>query len=348
MSIQAFLDFWELKKNKLSIVAPESKNAVRIMTIHKAKGLEFPVVIFPYNLNIYNQIKPKTWFPYEQSNTINSVLIDYGKKLNYLNEEGIAIYNQQREELELDNFNILYVGLTRAVEQLYIISEKVITIKNEENLNFTSGLFINYLKQQRLWDDAKNEYNFGNPKRINFKEKEESSSTFQKRFISNSWKNHNISIVTSSSILWDTEQGKSILYGNLFHEILSKIKTKTDVDEVINQYVFSGIISNEEQLEITEILNRILNHKELSVFFNQNNQVYLEQQIITSDRNIIIPDRIVIIDGKTTIIDYKTGKPDAKYHQQLNNYAQVLEELNFKLDKKLLVYINEEIIVEEV
>ena len=62
----------------------------------------------------------------------------------------------------------------------------------------------------------------------------------------------------------------------------------------------------------------------------------------------MIPDRIVVFKDKTTIIDYKTGKPDKKYHNQVNNYAQILEELSFKIDKKILVYINDEIIVEEV
>ena len=348
MTIQGFLDFWDLKKDKLSIVAPEAKNAIRIMTIHKAKGLEFPVVIFPYNLNIYNQIKPKTWYNYSQSNTIKNVLIDYGKKLNYVGEQGVSLFNNQREQLELDNFNILYVALTRAVEQLYVITEKNITAKNEENLNFTSGLFINFLKQQNLWESEKNDYSFGTSNKVSANLKEANKTVFQTNFISNSWKNHNISIVTSSSLLWDTMQGKSINYGNLIHEILSKIKTKNDVNDVLNNYTFEGVITPDEKTSIVKIINQIINHEHLKDYFNQNNEVFLEQEIITKDKKIIIPDRIVIINNKATIIDYKTGKADPKYYNQINNYAQVLEQLNFKIEKKLLVYINEEIIVEEV
>ena len=348
MTIQGFLDFWDLKKDKLSIVAPEAKNAIRIMTIHKAKGLEFPVVIFPYNLNIYNQIKPKTWYNYSQSNTIKNVLIDYGKKLNYVGEQGVSLFNNQREQLELDNFNILYVALTRAVEQLYVITEKNITAKNEENLNFTSGLFINFLKQQNLWESEKNDYSFGTSNKVSANLKEANKTVFQTNFISNSWKNHNISIVTSSSLLWDTMQGKSINYGNLIHKILSKIKTKNDVNDVLNNYTFEGVITPDEKTSIVQIINQIVNHEHLKDYFNQNNEVFLEQEIITKDKKIIIPDRIVIINNKATIIDYKTGKADPKYYNQINNYAQVLEQLNFKIDKKLLVYINEEIIVEEV
>jgi ATP-dependent exoDNAse (exonuclease V) beta subunit len=348
MTIQGFLDYWDLKKDKLSIVAPEAKNAIRIMTIHKAKGLEFPVVIFPYNLNIYNQIKPKTWYNYSQSNTIKNVLIDYGKKLNYVGEQGVSLFNNQREQLELDNFNILYVALTRAVEQLYVITEKNITAKNEENLNFTSGLFINFLKQQNLWEPEKNDYFFGVSTKVSANLKEANKTVFQTNFISNSWKNHNISIVTSSSLLWDTVQGKSINYGNLIHEILSKIKTKNDVNDVLNNYTFEGVIAPDEKTSIVQIINQIVNHEHLKDYFNQNNEVFFEQEIITKDKKIIIPDRIVIINNKATIIDYKTGKADPKYYNQINNYAQVLEQLNFKIDKKLLVYINEEIIVEEV
>lgn len=347
VSIQGFLDYWELKKDKLSIVAPESRNAVRIMTIHKAKGLEFPVVIFPYNLNIYNQIKPKSWYEYPSEN-VNSVLIDYGKKLNYIGEQGISIYNQQREELELDNFNILYVALTRAVEQLYIISEKKMIAKGDENLNFTSGLFINYLKNNHSWDETKIDFCFGTSKREYIDLDEVNKTTFQSKFISNSWKNHNISIVANSSILWDTEQGDSINYGNLIHEILSKIKTNTDIDEVLVQYVFNGIITKEEEKNIHKIISNVVNHPLLKEYFNQNNQVFLEQEIVTKEKKIMIPDRIVVFKDKTTIIDYKTGKPDKKYHNQVNNYAQILEELSFKIDKKILVYINDEIIVEEV
>jgi len=62
----------------------------------------------------------------------------------------------------------------------------------------------------------------------------------------------------------------------------------------------------------------------------------------------VIPDRLVIKDNKVIIIDYKTGKPDKKYHDQISNYAKTLENLNYLIEKKLLVYINSEISVEEV
>ena len=349
VSINGFLEFWDLKQDKLSIVAPEAKNAVRIMTIHKAKGLEFPVVIFPYSIGIYNQIDPKVWYSFQQNDFEKSLLINYGEKLKFIGKNGTHLFNERREELELDNFNILYVALTRAVEQLYVITDKKIDAKTkQENLNYTSGLFINYLKNNGLWEPTKTDYSFGNSARIKIPISTESDTISQTKFISNSWKNHNISIVANSSLLWDTEQGKAIVYGNLIHEMLSNIKTANDISEVVNQHLFKGTIKLDQENEIRSILKNVVNHPDLSAYFEQNKQVYCEQEILTNDQKIIIPDRLIIEDNNVTIIDYKTGKPDKKYHAQINFYAATLEALNFKINKKLLVYINDEIFVEAI
>ena len=61
-STQTFLQYWEKKKGKLSVTAPEDVNAVQLMSVHKSKGLEFPVVIFPFaNSHIYKEVQPKLW-----------------------------------------------------------------------------------------------------------------------------------------------------------------------------------------------------------------------------------------------------------------------------------------------
>jgi len=289
------------------------------MTIHKAKGLEFPVVIYPYSIDIYNQINPRVWYSYQETGSINSVLVNARKKLNFTGKQGGQLFKQQREELELDNFNLLYVALTRPIEQLYIVSENNISSKNEENLSHTSGLFINFLKELNLWNADKEEYSFGDKERIAIPKKEVNKTVSQTSFITNSWKNHNISIVAKSSLLWDTNQGKAIVYGNLIHEILSKIKTKNDISEVVNQYTYKGTITTIQKNEIIAILNELVNHPKLSDYFEQNRIVYTEQEIVTSEKNIIIPDRLVINNNNVTIIDYKTGNPDIKYHNNLTN-----------------------------
>ena len=350
-SIQEFLEFWEEKKDKLSIVAPENENAVQVMTIHKSKGLEFPVVIFPYDLDIYDQIKPKVWLK-ELSKDFDSfkeLLVPFTKELNYVNDSGSEIYQKSREELELDNFNLLYVALTRSVEQLHIITKYEISSKGEENTNFYSGVFINYLKQQGLWNDEDLEYYFGNSERKSKKILLESSNEVQEEFISTPWQEHNIKMLASASKLWDTNQGKAIDFGNLIHEMLSKIITESDVEDVVHKYLQQGIIAKEQSELIKTSIYKIVNHSELKKYFSEDVTIYNEREIVDVDKQIMIPDRLVFNNNNiVTIIDYKTGKSSKSYHQQLLRYERVLKSMNFKVDKKLLIYINEEILVEEV
>ncbi|SDX63438.1 ATP-dependent exoDNAse (exonuclease V) beta subunit (contains helicase and exonuclease domains) [Lutibacter oricola] len=343
-SILNFLEYWEQKKDSLSIVAPESKSAVRIMTIHKAKGLEFPVVIFPYNMEIYRQIDPKVWFPLEDESKLKSVLVNYNKKLNFTGKVGEALFNKRREELELDNFNLLYVALTRAVEQLYVVTEKM---KSQDSLNYTSNLFVDYLNKIGVYNDDELEYSFGNPQKIIPSKKEEGNAIVPESIISNSWDSVNISVVASSSVLWETDQGDAIDYGNLIHEMLSKINVEENIKGVINKYLFEGTINKKEFVEIERVLINVVSHPKLSVYFQDNNTVYAEKSIFTDKNEIVVPDRVVVIKNKTTVIDYKTGKPESKHEQQVNYYAQVLKNMGFVIDKKILIYINNEIIIKE-
>ena len=345
-----FLEFWELKKDKLSIVASGNTNAVQVMTIHKSKGLEFPVVIFPCDVNIYKQINPKIWFddlPKEYD--FKELLIDYKKDLSLINARGLEIYNQQREELELDNFNLLYVSLTRAVEQLHVITEKKISANGVENVNHYSGVFINYLKEQNLWQEDLLEYNFGNIERAKNKEAPESLAEIHQKFISTPWQEHNIVLLASASKLWDTAQGKAIDFGNLFHEMLSKIITKNDVNSVTIQYHQKGFINNIQLKLIKGMMCLVVNHPKLAVYFSDKVTVFNEREIVDFDNQVVIPDRLVFNHlNEVTVIDYKTGSSSSEHHQQLLKYERVLKSMDFKVGKKLLIYMNTEVDVVEV
>ncbi|MFY9242990.1 MAG: UvrD-helicase domain-containing protein [Polaribacter sp.] len=351
IDINDFLDFWELKKEKLSIVAPESANAVQIMTIHKSKGLEFPVVIFPCDVYVYGQISPKVWLNNLPKNYdhFTELLVNYNKDLSHVSATGLEIYNQQREELELDNFNLLYVALTRAVEQLHVITEFKIKVKGEENTDYYSGVFINYLKQLNLWNNDLLEYSFGDEKRVSKKEDKISVAEVHNKFISTPWQDHNVILLASSSKLWNTTQGEAIDFGNLFHEMLSKIITKNDVDKVVEQYSQQGFIDETQFIEIKDKINAVVNHPKLANYFSNDVIIYNEREIVDVDNQIIIPDRLVFTDNnQVVIIDYKTGNPSNEYHQQILKYERVLKSMNFRVDKKLLIYINDKIDIVEV
>ena len=347
--INAFLEYWEEKKDSISIVVPEEKDAVRIMTIHKAKGLEFPVVVYPYDLDIYKEQNPRVWYPIldkEDYNNFDSLLVNCNKSLEQSGELGNKLYNQHRDELELDNFNLLYVAFTRAIEHLYLIPE----LKQITNTIRTSSQFLmHYLESIQKWDDQQKDYYFGNAERISERTKTTKKSFELSNLLSSSWQSHNINIVASSALLWDTEKGKSILYGNLIHDLLAHIKTADDIDEILKKYIDIGNLKMKEKESIKNVLLEVVNHPELSQYFMQNIKVMNEREILTSSKEIVIPDRIIMNDNnEVVILDYKTGKPEEKYRDQINNYAHVIGQIGFIVTRKLLVYIGETITIDEV
>ncbi|MEO6348926.1 MAG: UvrD-helicase domain-containing protein, partial [Aquaticitalea sp.] len=328
-SFSGFVTYWEIKKEKLSIVSPQGINAVQIMTIHKSKGLEFPVVIFPYaNQNIYFDMSPKTWFPVDKNdfNGFSHLFINLYRDLEELGESGSTMYHNYRSELELDTLNLLYVVMTRAVEHLYVISEMDLDAKQNEKTNVYSGLFINYLKFIQLWDADQVSYTFGSSIR-QLSTKEITTSVTPAQFISTSKEDHHLTIVTNSGYLWDSEQKEAQEKGNLVHNIMAQIKTNVDIPFVIDEFYVSGKVNAEQAKELAIIVKQIVNHHDLIPYFDDRFTSYNETDVITQNGEIFRPDRIVIDELKkeAVIIDYKTGSEKPSHNLQLFTYQSILE-----------------------
>ncbi|WP_299314296.1 UvrD-helicase domain-containing protein [uncultured Aquimarina sp.] len=344
--IIGFLSYWDHKKDKLSIIAPEGEEAIQIMTIHKAKGLEFPCVIYPYaNIDIYREIEPKTWLPVAKKdfNGFREVFVNYNKELSDYGVQAEKIVQERQSQLELDAFNLLYVALTRAEEQLYIISKAEINSKGEGNSNKFSGKFINYLKHIGAWHNEQLSYDFGDPEKP-FKEtvsiKSKTKNITLTKF-ENSRKKRKVHIVTNSGKLWDTSQAAAIEKGNLIHELMSSIYSHKDLDKVVESAFETGMISFLDRETLHNELKMVLDHPELSKYFLEDKQVLNEREIISNGR-IYRPDRVIIdAQGEAAIIDYKTGEHSALHGNQLKEYGLLLQRIGYKLNNQILVYFND-------
>lgn len=348
--LSAFLEYFNSKKEKLSIVSPQDQDAIQIMTIHKSKGLEFPVVIFPYaEINIYEDLEPKEWFNLNPDlyNGFNYALLNYSKAFETYGEQGNQIHLKHQAELELDSLNLLYVALTRPVEQLYVIGKRDINKKGSVNLKSYSGLLIDYLMTIGKWDNLQTLYSFGNQIKPLSKIKAKDLKIIdQKKFISTEKKDHNIKVITNSGYLWDTKQEDAIEKGNLVHDIMQDIKTKNDVSPAVKNFVLNGTINEEQAKGLESIILQIVTHQELAKYYSENNIIYNERDIISKTGKLYRPDRLVISkNNEVVIIDYKTGLHNPKYQHQLQDYQDVLEEMNYKVTKKILLYINKEITI---
>lgn len=338
-----FLEFWEEKKDKLNITSSEEAKAVRIMTIHKSKGLEFPVVIFPFDMQIYGERTPMTWYkPLEGEafKGFSSLLVAASSKIQMTGERGFEIFEELQTEQELDSVNLLYVCLTRAVEQLHVITE---TRKNSTPPKTTSDLIGGYLKSSGLWQEGKSTYCLGSKERVSSKEKERTHSLIQKELLSSSWMDHDLHLVSKASELWDTRQGEAISIGNRFHELMARLHDKNDLEPVIEASIGSGLLELSERDRIVTLLRSLVEHPELKEQFEPGLEVMNERQIFVSESISIIPDRLVFRDRRVWIIDYKTGVQDPKHIMQVNHYAQVMQEMGYEVAERLLVYVNGEV-----
>jgi ATP-dependent exoDNAse (exonuclease V) beta subunit len=340
-----FLIFWDKNAEKFSIPSPEGNNAVRIMTIHKSKGLEFPVVIMPFADEDYNRKpKDKLWLDTEEIDLgIPKALVDNSSAVESFGESASAVFNLKKQEELLDNINVLYVALTRAEEQLYVISQSLKAKNDGEYPNNMASFFIKFLINEGIYDEEKLNYEFGNKKRLS-----KSSKTVDKvksiPIVKEVLNPKNIKIAQREALMWGTHQQEAISYGNIVHEILAFVKDKSDIDLAVVKAIENGLIAYDQVDQVLKTLKEIVNHPELNVCFDGKHAILNEQTIVQKEGRILKPDRVVFLENKEAyLLDYKTGVSNAKYHQQIQEYQDAIEDLGYRVLKKALVYIGKEI-----
>ena len=343
MSIGDFLDFWNKSGSKFSVPANENSDAIRIMTIHKSKGLEFPVVIFPFAEETYSANKgEKLWIDANEEVEFDKFLVDKSSNVLRYGEAAVETYNQKEQEKLLDNINVLYVALTRAEEQLHIISSVKGRNKKGELPNNLASFFIEFLELNSQFNSEKLEYSFGKPERISLPKPKEEAQEFIKNNES-VIKPESIKIAQREALMWGTHQQEAIEFGNVMHKVLSFVETNKDVDLAILKAVETGLISEDQKELVFNSLLQIVNHENLSDFFTEGGRVLNEVSILRNNASTIIPDRIVVRENVAYLLDYKTGAHNQKYVAQITEYEDVLKEMGYHVHKKALVYIGEKI-----
>ncbi|MBT8274766.1 MAG: UvrD-helicase domain-containing protein [Bacteroidia bacterium] len=341
---QTFTDYWYNKKEKAAITVGEGLDALRLMTIHKAKGLEFPVVLFPHaDVDIYYEKAAKTWMnARDLVGDDEPFRINFNKDIAEFNEEGAAIYEERRSRQQLDNFNLLYVTLTRAVEQLYIFSKNV-TSNKRDDLKKYNEFFQSFLKSQDLWEENKNTYEFGSPLRGVEKTKIHTPDEVPLYYQTTFPEDLNLQVASRGAALWQTDAEIAISAGTVLHDLMENIRRNEDVDETIEEFKIGSDLEDSELKRIEEMIRNIVTHPEITHYFDSESVVETERDLITSDGRLLRPDRINFHkDNKITIIDYKTGGKSPKHMQQLDEYGEALEDMGYSVINKLIIYASED------
>lgn len=319
--LRQYLKHWE--ESKIAISSPNDPNAIRITTVHKSKGLAFPIVIFPFAEKV-GLFKEDTLWCHLDSDAEMGESFDSIFPVVLGKSSGDSFFSESlKNEMEMqriDNLNIFYVCLTRARKEMHIIAKNPpkSLIDGKSSPNDLSQLLYLYCEQ--------NGYTFGSPYRWNEASKKEDSEIEEfdaeyetygmnpeacsKRFV-------------ASSDAWDyfSEEGigqSKRLRGIEQHALLSKIRTSDDVPEVLR-----AIEPQTREL----LLERISAHSE---WFSPKLKTLNEVAIIDSFGNTNRPDRVLVDEkGRVTVIDFKFGEEDEKYSGQLRRYMRLFREMGY-------------------
>lgn len=340
-SLADFFAWWDANDEKLSIDLPAGINAVQIMTLHKSKGLEFPVVIYPF-------IKPpkaKTDLIWAESSEVHPdlsfTLIEHKEDLRetiYLDD---FMLEQERRQMDLMNLN--YVAFTRAVERLYLRSE--VLPKSSYSVE-KENLSLPHLLQRGKPEgaiDMDEGYAFGIKEKK--KSKEESNLEAEEialSFHSEPWRNKlKISTEQAGKFTFDQERSARN-YGNLFHEIMSHVDELKDIDPVLERYCQKGEILNEEKDELKKKIVLLMEDTIGQQFFGSGLAVKKEASLWDSSGEVLRPDRVVFQNDKVMVLDYKTGLINESHKKQMQKYRDSIKETTDKPVEAYLYYLEQD------
>ena len=346
-NFSSFLELYESKEESLNVISSDNTNAVEILTIHKSKGLEFPVVIFPYaDISINSDLKPKAWIDVHsnQKSSLNRAIINLNADIKEINSK---IYQQHKDLVEIDNLNILYVTLTRPKEELYILANEKLTRKGDENLNYFSGQIISYLKSIGNYTQQKNLFEFGVLKKKVSGKKVNEALIPNGTYFFNARSKNKIDISEKNFNRWLNDIDSVTNDGTIFHNIISKITCQSEILKVLDSFYTQGKITNIQREEFKSKIKSIFNHKKLKKYFEPKYQAFNEREIITKSGKALIPDKLVFFEeNKVGIVDYKTGRKNNTHKKQLNIYEEALKNMGIITLEKILIYTDKKIEVE--
>ena len=342
--IDSFIREWNETIGAKTIQSTET-DGIRILTIHKSKGLEFDNVIIPY-ADWRLEMPDVLWCqPHDEPfSALPLVPVDYSEK----QMRGTVYehdYLDEHLQNTVDNLNLLYVAFTRASHNLFVIGRRA--AKN------TRALLIETVLPELKLEGAK----------LEGVDNEETAICFQYGTLS-----HHPSPIThhpsenvflqpvrpiqvnietftapvefrqsnrSRDFVEDDDEAGELSYikmGSVLHEVFSRIRTTADIDVVLSQLQSEGILYDDElsREKITSLLRKRLESARIANWFSSHWQLFNECSILRLDDNRLVerrPDRVMTDGHETHVVDFKFGKPHPEYIAQVQEYMQLLSEM---------------------
>lgn len=381
--IDDFINEWENSLSSKTIQSDEIEG-IRIMTIHKSKGLEFDNVIIPF-CNWEMEKKGTLWCETKNKpapyNKLPLLPIDFSrdKLIGTVFEDD---YKEEHFQNIVDNLNLLYVAFTRASKNLFVfgLRQGKTTLDNiakgtpPGNRSYAIELALRQVSEQlqgsslSFPDDIGSEIHFEYGTLVP-ETHEKEHAVADNPFLIKPDK-HIVSIATYPQAATFKQSNKSIEFvkgedvdpsdrtqyikiGNVLHQLFSTIYTTADIPTRLNELEQQGIIYNDE-ITSAQLRTRIedaITNPQVQEWFSKRWQLYNECTILeynkdTNEMEEHRPDR-VMTDGKEfVVVDFKFGKEREEYKKQVQQYMEILIRMGHKKVSGYLWYVVKNNVVE--
>jgi len=335
--LDGFIEYWE--QIDPSISTPENKKAVKLLTIHKAKGLEYPVVIVPYldwskrlTRNFHWIDKPKA-----ADIRISKILMKMTSDLEQTELE--QHYLKERNKSVLDDVNLIYVAFTRAMERLYVYTSDQAGTGTIASEVLSSLSIMNALSENGIYELGQKE-----PKA--YTETADLTQYFSIEPVKARTREQNLKVAFEFRKYRSTANNEALKYGKAVHELFSQIETQKDIEPAMEKALQEGFLSHDEVAHLEEKIARLFKLELMSYWFSETSEKYLEKELVNDQGDILRPDRIVIESDQVDVIDYKTGLVDkknySKYVNQVRQYMSALHAMGYANVKGYIIAMDEE------
>ena len=348
--LTAFIKHWEELLCSKTIPSGEIEG-IRILSIHKSKGLEYPNVLIPFcDWKMENERNFHVWCTPEQSpfNALNLVPVNYGSLMN----ESIYHHDYLNERLQLwvDNLNLLYVAFTRPKTNL------IVWCKQEKAEGTVSEMIAENISQTQCtahemtngnicyeWGEVclseKEEKEITNKLQV----KPEGVSVWMESIVTPikfKQSNRSASFINNEEV---EENEKYIQQGELLHNLFAYIRTSDDVLMALKRLRMEGVITSDAQeKEIQKLATWALGHPKVKDWFSGNWELFNECTIISTEKGQIKthrPDRVMMKDGQVIVVDFKFGKKRTSYFNQVREYMSLLASMGYSNIRGYLWYV---------
>ena len=366
--VASFMRWWSRKRRDAAVSSPEGTDAVQVMTIHKSKGLEFRCVIVPWaNWDMADNVgKGKEWrwvVPSTDIVTTSQPLPPYipvavSKKMEHTAEQPLLI--EYYDQVKLDSLNKAYVAFTRATSELYVFTELELPAKSGDSeppyhiadalREFLSegcaALHVEGASPDQLLPadtiDSENPDVVSVGVKPPHARKDKNDGRQAATVISGydsipmpshiHYRDEDLPQFVSAEDVVDVDEYSRDprSEGNIKHAVLENVRDRSDLPRAVRKLQLSGLLFDEEALQIEAQLEEALSNPEVARWFDASKaaRIITERPLLLSGQPLRRPDRIVVYpSGEADLIDYKFGEiPRGKRH--VNQVRKYMEELS--------------------